>query len=322
MAPALARRRRDARWRPEERPPSKRVDGVIRKRTPVWLFDLDNTLHDASHAAFEPISAAMTRYIAEHLELADDAAAALRQRYWKRYGATLLGLVRHHAIDAAHFLDHTHRLPDLEARLRSSAHDRAALRQRYWKRYGATLLGLVRHHAISAAHFLEHTHRLPGLEDRLRSSAHDRVALRRLRGRKFVLTNAPRAYALRVLDTLGLATCFDGVIGIEDMAMFGHLRPKPDARMLRRVAARLKVAPARCVLVEDTLEHQKAARGLGMTTVWMRRYLGGRFRGPPFAPRPSVQTEPAAPVEASRRTCPKPAYVCARINSLQKLMRA
>ena len=43
--------------------------------------------------------------------------------------------------------------------------------------------------------------------------------------------------------------------------MFGHLRPKPDARMLRRVAARLRCAPSRCVLVEDTLEHQKAARG-------------------------------------------------------------
>ena len=93
------------------RPLSERRDAPLRKRHPVWLFDLDNTLHDASHAAFEPISAAMTRYIAEHLELADDAATALRQRYWKRYGATLLGLVRHHAIDAAHFLDHTHRCP-------------------------------------------------------------------------------------------------------------------------------------------------------------------------------------------------------------------
>ena len=241
-------------------------------KRPVWLFDLDNTLHDASHAAFEPISVAMTRYIAEHLELEDAAATALRQRYWKRYGATLLGLVRHHAINAAHFLDHTHRLP--------------------------------------------------GLEDRLRSSAHDRAALRRLRGRKFVLTNAPRAYALRVLDALGLADRFEGVLSIEDMAMFGHIRPKPDARMLRRVAARLKVPPSRCVLVEDTLEHQKAAHGLGMRTVWMRRYLGGRFRGPPFAPVMTRMNDGAPPAEASGRVCPKPAYVCARINSLQKLMRA
>ena len=272
MALALARqRRRDVRRPVDSRPLSERRDAPLRKRHPVWLFDLDNTLHDASHAAFEPISAAMTRYIAEHLELADDAATALRQRYWKRYGATLLGLVRHHAIDAAHFLDHTHRLPNLEARLRSSAHDRAALR--------------------------------------------------RLPGRKFVLTNAPRAYALRVLDSLGVAAQFDGVLSIEDMAMFGHLRPKPDARMLRRVAARLKVAPTRCVLVEDTLEHQKAARGLGMTTVWMRRYLGGRYRGAPSAPSQTRLRASPAQVEVGVHACPKPAYVCARINSLQKLMR-
>jgi len=273
MGPVRARRRRrDPRFRHEGRPTSEGGARTLPKRRPVWLFDLDNTLHDASHAAFEPISIAMTRYIAEHLELADVDAAALRQRYWERYGATLLGLVRHHAINAAHFLDHTHRLPELE--------------------------------------------------DRLRSSAHDRAALRRLRGRKFVLTNAPRAYALRVLDALGLAARFDAVISIEDMAMFGHIRPKPDARMLRWIAARLKVAPSRCVLVEDTLAHQKAARGLGMTTVWMRRYLGGRYRGAPSAPVPTRLHTSQARVEVGVHACPKPAYVCAKINSLQKLMRA
>ena len=49
--------------------------------------------------------------------------------------------------------------------------------------------------------------------------------------------------------------------------------------MLRRIAARLGVPPGRCVLVEDTLEHQRAAHALGMRTVWMQRYLEGRFRG-------------------------------------------
>ena len=84
---------------------------------------------------------------------------------------------------------------------------------------------------------------------------------------------------MRVLNTLGLAKFFDAVITIEDMTMFGSLRPKPDARMLRQVAARLNVAPSRCILVEDTLVHLKAARSIGMRTIWMQRYLGGRFRG-------------------------------------------
>jgi putative hydrolase of the HAD superfamily len=95
------------------------------------------------------------------------------------------------------------------------------LRERYWRHYGATLLGLVRHHGVRAEHFLAETHRMPGLEARLRMSAHDRAALARLPGRKVILTNAPRAYAMRVLTTLRLARLFDDVITIEDMTMFG-----------------------------------------------------------------------------------------------------
>ena len=36
-------------------------------RAPVWLFDLDNTLHDASYAIFPAISANMNIYIARVL---------------------------------------------------------------------------------------------------------------------------------------------------------------------------------------------------------------------------------------------------------------
>lgn len=241
------------------------MPGRTTARGPVWFFDLDNTLHDASHAAFGATNRAMTEYIVEHLGMAFDEASALRQHYW------------HH--------------------------------------YGATLLGLVRHHGVRAAHFLEQTHRLPGLEDRLRTSAHDRAALRRLRGRKFILTNAPRAYALRVMEALRLTPLFDGILCIEDMRMFGHPRPKPDARMFRHVAAQLKVRPERCVLVEDTLAHQKAAHGLGMRTVWMRRYLDGRFKG---TLRDGINAG-RREVKVGVHPCHMPPYVYARIFSLKTL---
>jgi putative hydrolase of the HAD superfamily len=226
-----------------------------RKPAPVWLFDLDNTLHDASHAAFAMIDRAMTDYIVR--ELAVTPAEADR------------------------------------------------LRRHYWDRYGATLLGLMRHHGVKAPHFLRHTHVLPGLESRLRASAHDIAALARLRGPKFVLTNAPRGYTERVLAALGIARLFNGVIAIEDMAMFGHLRPKPDTRMLRSLAVRLKVAPRRCVLVEDTIGHQKAARRVGMRTIWMQRWVRRNAHGPEVG------------IPLARR----PVYVCARIRSLQALVR-
>lgn len=216
----------------------------------VWLFDLDDTLHDASGSAFQAINRSMTDYIARELVLADEQADALRRHYWQRYGATLLGLMRHHG--------------------------------------------------VRPEHFLHHTHVLPGLEQALRTHPHDVAALRRLPGRKYVLTNAPAAYAQRVLRVLGLMRCFDGVIPIEHMRVFGHLRPKPDRRMFRVLLQRLGVPADRCVLVEDTLAHQKAARSLGLRTVWMLRWRRA---------------------DAGRRQAGRPAYVCDRIHALSQLHR-
>jgi putative hydrolase of the HAD superfamily len=222
---------------------------------PVWLFDLDNTLHNASHASFAMLDASMNEYIHRELGVSADEADRLRRDYWRRYGATLLGLVRHHG--------------------------------------------------VSGRHFLHQTHLLPGLEERVRGHAHDLAALRRLPGRKVLLTNAPAPYAQRVLRALGIEREFDDVVSIEQMRMFGHWRPKPDTRMLRRVVAQLRVPATRCVLVEDTLIHQKAARRLGMRTVWMQRWLSRNEHGP----------------EVGVYLLRRPGYVCARITSLQQLQQ-
>ena len=118
-----------------------------------------------------------------------------------------------------------------------------------------------------------------------------------------MVTNAPRHYALRVLETLDLLPLFDGLICVEEMTLFGHLRPKPDARMFRHLIHRLGASPTRCVLVEDTLVHQRQARRCGMQTVWMQRYL----------PQPRDGH--------SLRQQRKPAYVHARIRNLRELGR-
>lgn len=76
--------------------------------TPTWIFDLDNTLHNADHGIFPHINLLMTRYIMEHLAVDEAEAHRLRQRYWLQYGATLKGLVQHHGIDPHHFLHQTH----------------------------------------------------------------------------------------------------------------------------------------------------------------------------------------------------------------------
>ncbi len=226
---------------------------VARRR--VWFFDLDNTLHNASAHVFGALHQSMGEYIETHLSV--------------------------------------------------SAEEASRLRALYWQRYGATLLGLVRHHGVRAEHFLHQTHQLDGIEPLLHTHAHDLAALQRLPGRKFLLTNAPQAYAQRVLRVLGMQHCFEAVIPCEKMRMFGHWRLKPDARMFRAVLARLQLQASDCVLVEDTLVHQKAARRVGMRTVWMQRWVH----------KAAAQHGPEAGIGLRRR----PVYVDQRVRALSQL---
>jgi putative hydrolase of the HAD superfamily len=94
---------------------------------PTWIFDLDNTLHDASPHIFPRMNRAMTEYVMRHAGLDEEAANELRRSYWRRYGATLSGLVRHHGTDPHHFLAETHRFPDLPALVRPEPGLRASL---------------------------------------------------------------------------------------------------------------------------------------------------------------------------------------------------
>ncbi|MBK9444951.1 MAG: pyrimidine 5'-nucleotidase [Betaproteobacteria bacterium] len=79
----------------------------------TWLFDLDNTLHNASPHIFPQINRSMREYIERHLGVDEHEATRIRQQYWDRYGATLTGLMRHHGTDPRHFLWETHQFDDL-----------------------------------------------------------------------------------------------------------------------------------------------------------------------------------------------------------------
>ena len=98
-------------------------------RERVWIFDLDNTLHNARPHIFPHINRSMTEYLQSHLGLDEAAAGELRRHYWVRYGATLLGLMRHHQTDPRHFLWHTHQFPELKGMLVQEPLLRATLRR-------------------------------------------------------------------------------------------------------------------------------------------------------------------------------------------------
>jgi putative hydrolase of the HAD superfamily len=100
---------------------------VRQRAQKVWIFDLDDTLHNASAHIFPHINRAMTQYLMTHLQLNEAEACALRREYWQRYGATLDGLMRHHGTDPHHFLHHTHQFPHLAGMVVKARGLRAAL---------------------------------------------------------------------------------------------------------------------------------------------------------------------------------------------------
>jgi putative hydrolase of the HAD superfamily len=234
---------------------------VPKPSSPVWLFDLDNTLHDASHRIFPAISANMNTYIAR--VLGDGVTPASRA-----------------AVDAA--------------------------RIGYWKRYGATLLGMIRHHRVDAADFLRETHDIGALQELVRFERGLERLLRRLPGKKILRTTAPAAYTHGVVRHLGLQRRFAHHVAIEDMRVHGQLRPKPSTLMLRRLLRRHRLAPHRCILVEDTLVNLKHARKVGVRTAWVTQYL-----------RPN---DPAVG-NAIKTRAKRPGYVDVKVKSVLRLPR-
>ena len=84
-------------------PPSRRV----------WIFDLDNTLHDARVHIFPSMHAQIQDFLKKQFGLDDEGASRMRRDFWLRYGTTLRGLMRHHGTDPRHFLAQTHVFPEL-----------------------------------------------------------------------------------------------------------------------------------------------------------------------------------------------------------------
>jgi len=80
--------------------------------TATWIFDLDNTLHDAQSKIFPLVNTKMNEYISLYLDISLEDASSLRESYWERYGATLKGLIKHHNINPIDFLSVTHNLQD------------------------------------------------------------------------------------------------------------------------------------------------------------------------------------------------------------------
>lgn len=134
-----------------------------------------------------------------------------------------------------------------------------ALRRRYFDAYGTTCNGLRREHSIDPQDFYRYVHDIP--VDRLLAPDPElRRMLSGLTHKKFIFSNADRAYILRVLAALGIADCVDGIIDIfsTDFAC----KPLPEAYRIAMQKAGAQ-RPQQCVLVDDLHRNLAAARELG-----------------------------------------------------------
>ena len=196
-------------------PPSRRV----------WLFDLDNTLHDARARIFPAMHDQINAFLRRHFGVDEAGANAMREKFWRTYGTTLDGLVRHHGVHPRQYLAETHVFPELADMV---VHENA-----------------VKH------------------------------ALLRLGGTRLVFSNAPRHYVEEVLQILGVGRFFDAVYTIEST----RYRPKPALHGFRMLLRAHDLEAHRCALVDDMAENLRAAKRLGMSTVW----VSGDTRRSPFA---------------------------------------
>jgi putative hydrolase of the HAD superfamily len=79
----------------------------------VWIFDLDNTLHDATARIFPAMHHQINAFLQREFDVDEDGANRMRHDFWLRYGTTLNGLMRHHGTDPRRFLRETHAFPEL-----------------------------------------------------------------------------------------------------------------------------------------------------------------------------------------------------------------
>lgn len=77
-----------------------------------------------------------------------------------------------------------------------------------------------------------------------------------------VASAAPRANIEAVLEALSATHIFQGIVSAEDV----H-RGKPDPEVYLAAAARVGVAPHRCIVVEDAVAGVEGARSAGMRSI-------------------------------------------------------
>lgn len=227
LAAALANGAAKGCWWPFRRGASSRA---VRRSVPVdtLIFDIDDTLYPSSCGLSEHRMAQVTpAFMVERLGFnSTEMAAALLHEYLQRYHSTLKGLA----------------VAEEEGRL--PKHFRQEDLGAYW----ATHCGFDRFMGPNLA-----------LQKALRS-LQDEVGMKLV-----AFTNAPRAYAVRTLEVLGVKDLFadERIFAVEDVMP----ACKPERAAFDQVLDSVGSRPARSVMFEDSMKNIRACHEMGMQTV-------------------------------------------------------
>jgi len=138
------------------------------------------------------------------------------------------------------------------------------VQKRFFREYGTTLRGLMDCHDIDPRPYLEYVHTVD--LDAVPPDTRMDQAMHKLKGQKFVFTNAPRDYATRVLERIGIFHHIEDIFDIEAAEYI----PKPAPKIYERMQNRFGIDPRHAVMVEDVVRNLAPAAAMGMTTVWVK----------------------------------------------------
>jgi putative hydrolase of the HAD superfamily len=138
-----------------------------------------------------------------------------------------------------------------------------ALQKSLYRQHGTTLNGMMKLHGIAPDDYLSFVHDID--LSRLAPDASLTAAITRLPGTRTIFTNGCRHHAGRILSRIGLHHLFEDIWDIRTIGF----TPKPDAAAYDMVVVASGLDPKCAAMFDDIPHNLLAARGLGMTTVWL-----------------------------------------------------
>ena len=83
---------------------------LLSKNVDTWVFDLDNTLYSADSGIFQQVSELMGKFVSKYLNIDIKEAKKIQNKYYKKHGTTLRGMMNNHGVDPDTFLNEVHQL--------------------------------------------------------------------------------------------------------------------------------------------------------------------------------------------------------------------